>query len=180
LRILSVGRLEWKKGYEYALQSLRMLLDAGINCRLRIVGAGNFYEALVFARHQLGLKEHVEFLGGLPHPRVIEEMHETDIFLHPSLSEGFCNAVLEAQAMQIPVVCTDAGSLPENVIDGQTGFVVPRRDPVAMADKMILLARDPSLRQAFGKAGRERVKQNFTLAQQLEKFGDFYRGVLAE
>jgi glycosyltransferase involved in cell wall biosynthesis len=49
-----------------------------------------------------------------------------------------------------------------------------------MADKMILLARDPSLRQAFGKAGRERVKQNFTLAQQLEKFGDFYRDVLAE
>jgi colanic acid/amylovoran biosynthesis glycosyltransferase len=180
LRILSVGRLEWKKGYEYALQSVRMLLDAGINCRLRIVGAGKFYEALAFARHQLGLKEHVEFLGGLPHPRVIEEMHDTDIFLHPSLSEGFCNAVLEAQAMQIPVVCTDAGSLPENIIDGQTGFVVPRRDPAAMADKMILLARDPSLRQAFGKAGRERVKQNFTLAQQLEKFGDFYRGVLAE
>jgi colanic acid/amylovoran biosynthesis glycosyltransferase len=177
LRILSVGRLEWKKGYEYALQAVKLLQAAGVVCQLRMVGSGSYHEAIVFARHQLGLDDTVELLGGLPRHRVIDQLRWADVFLHASLSEGFCNVVVEAQAMQLPVVCSDAGGLQENVADGETGFVVPRRNPAALAERLALLA-DPARRDAMGKAGRERVLHKFQLKDQINAFEQFYQQVL--
>jgi colanic acid/amylovoran biosynthesis glycosyltransferase len=174
LRILSVGRLHWKKGYDYALQAVKGLVDQGIHCEYRIIGDGGHQAALDFSRHQLGLTQDVEFLGGLPHTQVIEQLHWADVFLHAAVSEGFCNAVLEAQAVGLAVVCTDADGLRENVVDGITGFVVPRRDPYAMAEKLSLLAQDGCLRQRMGQNGRVRVERHFQLEQQLDAFEDFY------
>ena len=178
VKILSVGRLEWKKGYEFALQAIKILKDQGVSCSYQVVGDGEHQNALYFARHQLGLEETVAFCGSLPHEKVMKQLNEADIFLHPSLSEGFCNAVVEAQAMGVPVVCSDAGGLKENVVDGESGFVVPRRDPQALAEKLALLARDPALRQAMGTAGRKRVQSHFQLEDQLRAFESFYEMIL--
>jgi colanic acid/amylovoran biosynthesis glycosyltransferase len=176
IKILSVGRLEWKKGYEFALQAIKILKDQGIKCHYQIVGDGEYRDALTFARHQLKLEETVEFVGGLPHDQVVQALEKADIFLHSSVSEGFCNAVLEAQAMRLPVACTDADGLAENVDDGVTGFVVPRRDPKAMAAKLMLLSMGPSLRQSMGSAGRVRVESLFQFDQQLDAWESFYEG----
>lgn len=179
LRILSVGRLEWVKGYEYALQAVRQLGERGIPCEYRIIGAGDYLEPLAFARHTLGLDDRVHFLGGRPQPFVLAEMKWADVFLQASVAEGFGNGPLEAQAMQLPVVTSDAGGLPENVEHGRTGFVVPRRDPAALADRLAALAADPALRQAMGRAGRERVESCFSLPRQIAAFDRFYREVAA-
>ena len=104
-------------------------------------------------------------------------MERADVFLHSAVSEGFCNAVMEAQAMELPVVCTDADGLPENVADGETGFVVSRRDPAALAEKLEALSRDPALRRRMGKAGRKRALEKFRLSDQLDRFESFYRQV---
>lgn len=178
LRILSVGRLEWKKGYEYALQAVRLLKDMGIRCEYHIVGGGNYLEAVAFARHQLGLEDVVDLLGAQPREEVRKQMLWADVFLHAAVSEGFCNAVMEAQAMKLPVVCTDADGLLENVADGETGFVVPRRNPKALAEKLALLAKDALLRQRMGEAGRRRVLEKFRLEQQIDAFDALYRRVL--
>lgn len=177
LVILSVGRLEWKKGYEFGLQAVRLLVDQGVACSYRIIGDGDHRDALYFARHQLGLEGVVEFLGSQAHDEVINRLAEANVFLHPSFSEGFCNVVLEAQSMGVPVICSNAGSLPENVVDGVTGFVVPRRDPQALADRMFLLARDPELRLAMGTAGRARVRDHFQLNEQLDAWERFYQAL---
>jgi colanic acid/amylovoran biosynthesis glycosyltransferase len=174
LRILSVGRLHWKKGYEYALRAVKALVDQGIHCEFRIIGEGERQAALDFARHQMGLTQEVEFLGGLPHTQVIEHLHWADVFLHAAVSEGFCNAVLEAQTMGLPVVCSDADGLRENVAESVTGFIVPRRDPAAMAKKLCLLATDGRLRQQMGQDGRVRVERHFQLEHLLDAFEDFY------
>jgi colanic acid/amylovoran biosynthesis glycosyltransferase len=105
-------------------------------------------------------------------------MLAADVFLHPAVSEGFCNAVIEAQAMTLPVVCSDADGLAENVAHGRTGFVVPRRDPDALAAPLIELAADRALRRRIGRAGRERVLSRFTLPDQIRAFDTFYRSVL--
>jgi colanic acid/amylovoran biosynthesis glycosyltransferase len=178
LRILSVGRLEWKKGYEYALQAVQVLVSQGISCEYLIIGGGNYLGAVAFARHQMGLDNVVHLLGPLPPRTVKEKMLWADVFLHAAVSEGFCNAVIEAQAMRLPVVCSDADGLAENVADGQTGFVAPRRDPEAMAAKLKLLAADYALRQRLGEAGRQRVSNCFQLADQIEAFERFYAQVL--
>jgi colanic acid/amylovoran biosynthesis glycosyltransferase len=179
LRILSVGRLDWRKGYEYSLQAIRMLFDQGVPCEYHLLGGGEYLEALSFARHQLGLDGEVELLGAQPHQVVRTQMAWADVFLHAAVSEGFCNAVIEAQAMSLPVVCSDAGGLPENVADGVTGFVVPRRNPRALADKLAQLAGDPGLRQRMGQAGRERVLRCFRLDDQIAAFEQLYREVLS-
>ncbi len=177
-KILSVGRLEWKKGYEFALSAMKILKEQGCTFIYRIVGEGEHRTALEFACHQLGIKESVQILGALHHDQVIEQLEWADIFLHPSLSEGFCNAVIEAQAMGLPVVCTDAGGLAENVADGVTGFVVPRRDPKALAEKLALLAQNFDLRKHFGLAGIDRVRSLFTIEKQLDAWEEFYRELL--
>jgi glycosyltransferase involved in cell wall biosynthesis len=86
--------------------------------------------------------------------------------------------VLEAQAAGLPVVCTDAEGLAENVLDGVTGLVVPRRDPVAMADALAHLAADPARRVAMGAAGRDRAVTSFTPAAQQAAFLDFFTRVV--
>lgn len=177
LRLVSVGRLEWKKGYEYALQAVRELVARGIHCDYRIIGGGEYLGALAFARHQLNLDQVVQFLGPQPPSEVKKQLLWGDIFLHAAVSEGFCNAVLEAQVMQLPVVCSDADGLSENVRDGESGFVVPRRNPQALANKMLILARDPELRRAMGGAGRQRVLQNFQLGDQIAAFDKLYQSV---
>ena len=178
LRILSVGRLEWKKGYEDALLAVRKLLDDGIACEYRIVGDGEYLPAVAFTRQQLRLEEALEMLGALSREDVRREMQKADVLLHAAVSEGFCNAVIEAQAMELPVVCTDADGLSENVADGETGFVVPRRDPAALAAKLEVLARDPALRQRMGTAGRRRALEKFQLSEQIDRLEAFYRQVL--
>lgn len=177
LRILSVGRLKWVKGYEYALETMAALRRMDVPFEYHVVGGGDYLEPLSFTRHQLGLEAEVHFLGARPHTTVIEEMNWADVFLHASVSEGFCNAVIEAQAMQLPVVSSDADGLPENVDHGVTGFAVPRRDPVAMAEKLAQLAADPGQRHAFGVAGRDRVRRNFQLHDQIAAFDEFFRSL---
>jgi colanic acid/amylovoran biosynthesis glycosyltransferase len=175
LRVLSVGRLEWVKGYEYALAAMRLLAERGVAFEYRIIGDGGYLEPLTFARHEMGLAGQVEFLGAQPHTAVMEQMNWADVFLHASVSEGFCNAVLEAQAMRLPVVASDADGLPENVADGQTGLIAPRRDPAALAEKLITLAGDVERRRAMGAAGRARVVDCFALPQQIAAFDHYYR-----
>ncbi len=175
LRLLSVGRLEWKKGYEYGLEAVALLKAEGVPVRYRIVGGGAYLEPLAFARHRLGLEAEVEFLGPRPPADVLDELRRADVFLHPAVSEGFGNAVLEAQAMALPVVCSDADGLAENVADGLTGFVAPRRDPAALAEALARLAADAALRRQMGAAGRERAQACFRPAAQIAAFDRFYR-----
>jgi colanic acid/amylovoran biosynthesis glycosyltransferase len=179
LRILSVGRLHWKKGYEYALQAVRELLDRGIDCRYRIIGDGPAKDAVLYARSDLGLEAIVDVLGALPSALVREEMQSADVFLHAATSEGFCVAVIEAQAMGLPVVTSDADGLPDNVQHGETGFVVPRRDPHALATRLAELANDGALRCRLGAAGRERALRVFDVDAEIDGYDAIYRAVLA-
>ncbi len=174
VRVVSVGRLEWTKGYEYALEAVAALRAGGRPAEYRIVGAGEHLEAVAFCRHQLGLEDCVTLVGAAGRERVRAELEWADIFLHTAVTEGFCNAVIEAQAGGLPVVTSDAGGLPENVEDGVTGFVVRRRDPRSTAEKLMLLARDPALRERMGQAGRERARRCFSLAAHLRAFQNFY------
>lgn len=178
LRILSVGRLHWKKGYDHGLRALRSLLDRGIEAHYQVVGEGDHREATLFAIHDLELQDHVELLGARSSDDVRESMRWADALLHPAVSEGFCVSVIEAQAMGLPIVCTDADGLSENVADGVTGFVVPRRDAEALAGKLATLATDPGLRERLGQAARQRAQAHFSVERQLDRFEGLYRKLL--
>jgi colanic acid/amylovoran biosynthesis glycosyltransferase len=178
LRILSVGRLHWKKGYSYALQAVRLLVDRGIACDYRIVGEGDFREAILFEIEDLGLRDHVTLVGSLRADGVRQAMAWAHVFVHAAVSEGFCVSVTEAQAMRLPVVVTDADGLHENVADTESGFVVPRRDAAALADKIAVLAQDPELRNRIGEAASERVRRMFSLDAHVDGIAEVFRAAV--
>lgn len=180
LRILSVGRLHWMKGYPSALHAVALLEARGIHCEYRVAGGHDYGEALfemLFTIHDQRLENVVSLLGAIPQKAVVAHMRWADVFLHAAISEGFCNAALEAQAMALPVVCTE--SLAENVVDGRTGLVAPPRDDQGLADRLERLARHPALRRRLGAAGRRRARTSFRLEDQIERFSNWYRDLLA-
>jgi len=99
--------------------------------------------------------------------------------VHPSLSEGFSNALIEGQAAGLPIVCTDAGDSRDVIEDGVTGLVVPRRSPAALADAIAALAHNPERRRAFGAAGAIRARARFDIAGQMAAIEAMYTDLLA-
>ncbi len=184
VRILTVGRLHWAKGYEYILKALNILKDRGIKFHYRIIGEGPLKEMLVYLINFFDLEESVEMLGKLSFSETIEHYKWADIFiigtLWGSLKEGFSNAVLEAQAMGLPVV---AGEYTENMKYLQREkFAIPveRRNPEDIADKLQLLIENPAERKIIGMRAREFVKNYHTIDKQAEDFCRFYTEILGE
>lgn len=178
IKIVSNGRLVWKKGYEYALKAIHMLITEGYDLHYTIIGDGNYREAIQFMIHEFDLSRHVSMLGRISHNEVVSHLNESDIFLHAAVSEGFCNAVVEAQSMELPVVCTNADGLSENIVHGETGFVVPIYDAHAIYIHIKMLSLDRDMMINFGKAGRKRVLKNFSLSNQIEAYKQMYFDVL--
>ena len=175
LRILTIGRLTWKKGYEYALKALSLLMDKQINFEYHIVGEGNYREAITYAIHQLNLTDNVILTGQISHQEVKKQMEWADIYLQPSIQEGFCNAVLEAQAMGVLCIVTDAEGLSENVVNGETGWVVLKRSPEKMVE-VIFSILDMSIHSLnrIRKNAVNRMREVFDLDLQKNKFVEFY------
>jgi len=175
--ILSVGRLVPKKGHEVGLEVIRELQKRGIETEYRIVGEGEREESLRRTARELGVSDRVHLLGPLSPMGVRDELARANLLLHPSWAEGFGVSVLEAQAMQLPVVCSDAEGLSENVLDGHTGYVVGRGDVIGMANRTEEILRDKALAKAMGEAGRERVRERFTIGAEVKSYLDSYERV---
>jgi len=159
---------------------VRLARERGIAVEYRIAGAADYGEGLIetlFSIHDHGLQDTVELLGPVSQSDVRELLGWADLLLHGAVSEGFCNAALEAQAMAVPVVGTEA--IAENVIDGETGLIAPTRDAVAVADHLERLASRPNLRRRLGAGGRRRTVEQFRLEDQIERFSAWYRELIA-
>jgi len=177
-RIAMTGSLIWRKGHEYAVVALRELAARGVAAELGIVGDGPDVQRILFTADDLGVRQSIELYGKQPPPKVLEHLRRADVFLLASLEEGISNAVLEAMSCGLTVVTTDCGGMREAVTDGVEGFVVPRRDPVAMADRLAEVASAPEMAQRMGAAARERVVREFSLDGQIDGWCGLLRSVV--
>lgn len=176
IKILTVARLHWIKGIEYALEGMRILKERGVNFEYAIVGEGSDYERLVFATHQLGITENVTFLGKKSPIEIAKLMREYRYYLQPSLQEGFCNAALEAQACGMLCLVTNADGLKENVINNKTGWIIQKRNPVDIADKIkFIVASSSQYQESIRKNAVDRVRKEFNIKNQNRQFIEFYR-----
>jgi glycosyltransferase involved in cell wall biosynthesis len=178
-RIITVARLNWKKGLEYTLEALKIVKENGVEFQYYIIGDGIEIERLQFAVYQLGLKENVFFLGKLSRKQVKEEMEKSTYYIQYSLQEGFCNAVLEAQAMGLVCFVSDAEGLSENILNNETGFVIPKRNPLLLANKIIEVSNSSNQDkvQLTNKA-IQRINSTFTIHNQTQQFVGFYKNEL--
>jgi colanic acid/amylovoran/stewartan biosynthesis glycosyltransferase WcaL/AmsK/CpsK len=167
IRVLTVARLVEKKGIEYAIRAVALARRTHPQLCLDIVGDGHLRPQLEALIRQLNLGDAVTLHRALPSPDVARLMAQSHIFTLPSVTaasgdeEGQGVALVEAQATGLPVVATLHGPFPEVVRDGITGFLVPERDPVALADRMVYLADHPETAEAMGAAGRKHVEEQF-------------------
>jgi len=182
VQIVMTGSLIWRKAMEYALLAFQRLRNAGVEAELEVLGgaAKEERDRFLYTVDDLELRGSVRWRGAVASDEVAQRLREADIFLHASHSEGISNAVLEAMACGLPVVCTDAGGMREAVRDGIDGFVVPVRDVEAMAEALVKLARDHDMRRRMGAAARQRVLEEFTLEKQTREWRALYEGLVRE
>lgn len=176
LNLLTVGRLHWIKGYDYLFQALALLKNQAVNFNYTIIGEGMENERLIFEAHQLGISNNVRFVGKVGHDVLHKYYKSNQIYIQYSIQEGFCNAVLEAQAAGMLCVVSDAEGLLENVEHNKTGWIVPKRNPEALAEKILdIFALSTDEKIKISKAATERVKNNFTIENQINQFILFYQ-----
>ena len=174
----AVGRLDPRKGHADLLVAMSLVLDRIPGARLLLVGDGPARSSLERQAQALGIAPHVDMLGMVPEgARTLAQM---SVFVLPSYVEGMSNALLEAMAAGLPVVATDVGGNAEVVVAGQTGLIVPPRDPGALAEAIRVLIEDPERARAMGAAGRARAMEQFTLQQMIARYQALYAGLLGE
>lgn len=175
VQIVTVARLTWIKGLSSALQTMAQLLKSGIQIHYTVVGEGPDREFLLHEIHELGLTNFVTLAGKLSHADALGRMQNSDIYLQPSLNEGFCNAVLEAQAMGCLCVASRVGGLIENIEDGVTGWLVEPRNPNAWVERVMQLISLPLIeRKAVSTQAHQRVASHFQMDKHLLKWKSFY------
>ncbi len=174
----AVGTIRRVKGHRYLLEAAIQATASVTSLRFLLIGRMQepTTSALTAFCRRTDLGDRVAFLGA--RSDVADLLSAMDIFCLPSLSEGMPNSVLEAMAAGLPVVATEVGGTPEVVVDGETGCLVPPRDPSALAAALVRLAGDPQLRTQMGRAGLARVSAHFTLHQMLARYENLYRSVL--
>ncbi len=168
--------LEERKGIEFLLEAAKHLQSRGVRLKWLIGGDGSLREKLENKARALGLGDSVTFLGFVSKPE--EFLGGIDIFVMPSLFEGLGVAALEAMAAGKPVVASRVGGLAESVLEGQTGLLVPPRDGRAIADAVAKLIADSLGARNMGLRGRQRVLENFTLAQMAARNEAYYYELL--
>mgnify|MGYP005843495333 CR=1 FL=1 len=147
---------------------------------LRLVGGGEQTDELLALAAQLDIGDKVHFVSLVPHSQVPQELQKLDIYVALSRRESFGVAVIEAQAAGRPVLVSDAGGLPEVVIDGETGFVVPRENPAAAAKALEKLVLDADLRYRMGEAGQKNVGEMYAWDACIETMLGVYETSISE
>ncbi|GGK51759.1 MULTISPECIES: glycosyltransferase family 4 protein [Flavobacteriaceae] len=175
LQILTVGRLHWKKGIVATLEALAKLKDENIDFTYSIVGMGEDYERIAYAIVDLKLTNHVKLFGKKSRNELIQIYKKSDIYIQYSISEGFCNSVIEAQAMGPLCIVSNAEGLTENIENNKTGWLVNSLEAPTLALKIIeVLNLNEQEKEMIRSNARERVLNYFSLEKQKEAFKSFY------
>ena len=172
----TVANLHWRKGYSYLLRAAALVREQEPRFRLFCIGAGPERSELEELTRRLDLEGAVKFLGRrLDVPRLLPGF---DLFVLASVTEPFGLVLAEAQAVGLPCVATRVGGVPEVVAEGETGLLVPARDPEALAQAVLGLLRDPGLRRRMGRAARRRVREHFSIERMVADVEGVYAALL--
>lgn len=174
----AIGSLTPEKGFDVLLEACPKLMGRYPDLRLCILGDGLLGPSLQNMVQKLGLQSRVYFTGNLSDVR--PWLSAFALVLLPSRSEGLPTVALEAMAMGRPVVASCVGGVPEVVVDGRTGLLVPPEDPGALATAIEMLLQDLPKRQEWSRAGRIWVEEEFSLGRMVQKLERLYEDLLKE
>jgi glycosyltransferase involved in cell wall biosynthesis len=163
-QILIVGRIEHEKGFDVALRAFGLILQELPSFRLVVIGSGSQLQSLKILGRQLGIMSSIDFLGDLRNEEVIQKMDQSNIVLVPSRAiEGFGIVAIEAALREVVVIASDIGGLSYTVEDKKSGFLVPADDPIAIAEKVKEILKDPDSLEKIRKYARMRALDLFSM-----------------
>lgn len=157
----NVAALVAHKGQRHLLDAMPLVIREVPDARLVILGEGELRQTLEQQVKHLHLEKHVVLPGF--RPDVLALIKGVDVFVMSSETEGLGTSLLDAMAAGKPCVGTSVGGIPEVIVDGETGVLVPPRDPPALAAAIIRLLKEPALAQRMGRAGLARVTKQFSV-----------------
>ncbi len=173
LHILSVGRLQEKKGFPTLITACQLLKKAGYSFQCDIVGYGPYMETLQAFIEQHQLKDLVRLWGKLTHDQVVALYRQADIFTLPCQitddgdRDGIPNVLMEAMTFAIPVISTKVSGIPEIIENNKTGLLIEAKNHHALFAALQRLIDEPELRKQLGKAGRHKVTTQFSSDQHI-------------
>ena len=175
-RILTVGRIDSMKGTVLLLHALAGLRQQGLRPMLTVVGDGASKEKAMRMGERLGLGDQVHWEGAVGQDRIREFYAECDVFCLPSFAEGIPIVLMEAMAMEVPVVANAITGIVELVEDGVSGFLVRPGRVDELTDALARLLRDPGLRTSMGRAGRAKVAEEYDLERNVAALARLLQG----
>ncbi|MDP9344988.1 MAG: glycosyltransferase [Actinomycetota bacterium] len=178
LRVLTISRLAPTKGTAVLLQALALLRRRGVNAEAVVVGDGVRRAALEKLAERLGIAGQVRFVGAVGQDRIRDYYAAADVFCLPSFAEGVPVVLMEAMAMEVPVVATAIMGVPELVEHDRSGILVPPGRADAVADALALFASDPKRRAALGRAGRAKIIAEFDVNRSAERLRNLFAAAL--
>jgi L-malate glycosyltransferase len=173
-----VANLRPVKDHALFLRAAKIVADAVPDVAFLLAGRGELYDDLRKLSAELGIGDRVFFTMG--EGNMMDWLARMSIGCLTSISEGFSNAIMEYMAAGMPVVAIDVGGNRDAVVEGETGFLVPERSPEALAQPIIRLLRDESLRAKMGDAGFVRCSELFEVQKTIGQLEDYYRSLLSE
>lgn len=176
-RLVCLGRLVPVKGLDLALEAFARVHAEEPTARLVFVGDGPEKETLQAQAAALGVGAAVEFKGWVQPAQVYAELNQATVAVLPSRSEGLALAAIEAAFMARPAVATAVGGLPEIVLDGETGLLVPPEDVPRLAAAILELMRSPQRAAKMGEAARAHARRTFSVRRYLDEYDALYRRV---
>lgn len=177
--ITTVGNIRHVKGHDIFIEAAALIARQFPNASFSIAGdvlEPAYFEELQALVRKLDLTSRFHFAGGVTN--LHEHLATADIFVLPSRSEGFSNAIIEAMAASLPVVATNVGGNAEAVQDGVSGFIVPSEDPQALAAAITKLLSDPANAKEMGAAGKRRATEKFTTEAMMDQTTATYAKLL--
>ena len=184
VKIVTVARLVEKKGIEYAIRAVAKVVKSYPNIVYQIAGDGPLREAIENLIMELDLSNNVKLLGWMTQDELLQLYADAHIFVLSSVTaangdqEGQGLVLQEAQAMGLPVLSTLHNGIPDGVLDGQSGFLVPERDVNALAEKLSYLIEHPQVWSDMGRAGRTYVEKHYDIDRLNEWLVEIYRKVI--
>jgi glycogen(starch) synthase len=172
--LLLLGRLAEEKGFDIAIHAFFRLKQNGSLAELLIVGGGEEEPFLRKRVREYALEESVRFLGPLSREEIPIWINRATLLCVPSFFESFGLAALEAMQLERPVIASRVGGLPEVILDGKTGLLIPEKDPEALFQAMRQLLAEPKRAIAMGKEGRQRAIDYFSLEQNVTAYEQIY------
>ncbi|MFC1735686.1 glycosyltransferase family 4 protein [Candidatus Hydrogenedentota bacterium] len=176
--IVAAGRAVERKGFPYLIEACGILRNNGIDYTCSIFGEGPARKEMRTEITKHNITHLVKLVGETPHEKLLSKIAGTSVLVAPSITcengerDGIPDAVLEAMALGTPVIATDAGGLPEAIIDEETGLLVPEKDAAAIAGALKRLRNDPGLRSKLAGNARRRLVDMFDIRRnvvELEK-----------